>query len=57
MQEVLFHLVGSLFLPLPPVPVSLEHADSYLADLTLLTEGLPPVMLVHGSQSIVCSEL
>jgi len=47
----------SLFLPLPPIPVSPEHADSYLADLTLLTEGLPPVMLVHGSQSIVCSEL
>ena len=45
-----------MFLPLPPLPEE-GSADSYIAELELLTDGLPPVMLVHGSQSVVCSDL
>mmetsp|Transcript_20926 Transcript_20926/g.26475 ORF Transcript_20926/g.26475 Transcript_20926/m.26475 type:complete len:150 (+) Transcript_20926:1095-1544(+) len=49
-------LTCSMFLPLPPLPEE-GSADSYIAELELLTDGLPPVMLVHGSQSVVCSDL
>ena len=45
-----------MFIPLPPIPPAGE-ANRFLEELTDLTEGLPPVMFVHGSQSIVCSEL
>lgn len=51
-----FFALGSIFLPLPLIPEDVD-ADSYIRELEVITDGLPAVMLIHGSQNVVCSEL
>lgn len=45
------------FLYLPMAPKSSECYDAYLNCLELLTEGLPPTLLVHGTDQVVSTSL
>lgn len=48
-----FTILGVIFITLPPPPQTDEQSRhaSYLEELDVLTNGLPPTMLVHGSTS------
>lgn len=41
------------FMYLPAPPKSKEHYEAYLSNLELLTECLPPTLLVHGNDQVI----
>ncbi|KAI3409896.1 hypothetical protein GPALN_006270 [Globodera pallida] len=45
------------FLNLPPPPPDGTKAEQYLAKLRLLTDSLPPTLLVHGLASVISTAL
>ena len=45
------------FLYLPNVPKYEDQYEAYLSNLELLTEGLPPTLLVHGNDQVVSTSI
>uniref|UniRef100_A0A0N5B3Q0 Solute carrier family 12 member 9 n=1 Tax=Strongyloides papillosus TaxID=174720 RepID=A0A0N5B3Q0_STREA len=45
------------FLNLPQIPDDSSYDEAYLNALAALTEGLPPVLLVHGMSSVISTAL
>ena len=46
--------IGVLFLTLPPLPKSEEkESEQFLKEISILTDKLPPVLLVHGNESVI----
>ena len=55
-NEALKHVcahTGVVFLPLPGMPTSESSYPEYGNDLEVLTESLPPTLLVYGRQTVV----
>lgn len=48
-----------LNMPLPPAPATSTDDDQekYLTSLRMLTESLPPTLLVHGLSSVISTAL
>ena len=46
-----------LFLALPPPPQEQEESERYLERLNLLTQDLPPVLLVQGLHPVVTTSI
>ena len=47
-----------LNLPMPPnAGLNVEKAETYLDQLRLFTEGLPPTLLIHGLTSVISTAL
>lgn len=51
------HHTAALFLYLPAVPSDEQSQITYLRQLDLLTQDLPPTVLVHGLQPVICTTL
>ena len=46
-----------LFLALPRIPQAQHESERYLEQLNLLTQDLPPVLLVQGLHPVVTTNI